>query len=99
MSTSPYDGPEVNMPLADSEAKMLHEKIFKKAYNHEDFIRILTTRSKSQLNATFNHYKDHFGKAISKVCSSFFCLNQEKMNILMVLYSSLVNILEKSHIG
>jgi hypothetical protein len=39
---------------------MLHEKISAKAYNHEDLIRIWATRSKAQINATLNHYKNKF---------------------------------------
>lgn len=55
------------MTIAKAEAKILHEKISKKAYNDDDFIRILATRSKAQINATLNHYKDAFGKDINKV--------------------------------
>ncbi|CAI9109442.1 OLC1v1009264C2 [Oldenlandia corymbosa var. corymbosa] len=62
-----YEGEEVNMMLAKSEAKILHEKISEKAYNHEELIRILTTRSKAQLNATLNQYNNQFGNAINKV--------------------------------
>lgn len=62
-----YEGAEVNMTLAKSEAKILHAKIAGKAYNHEELIRILTTRSKAQLNATFNHYNSEFGNPINKV--------------------------------
>lgn len=58
------------MTLAKSEAKLLHEKISDKEYNHEDIIRILATRSKSQINATLNHYKNEFGNDINKVCES-----------------------------
>lgn len=54
------------MTLAKSEAKILYEKIAQKAYNHEELIRILTTRSKAQLTATFNHYNDEFGHPINK---------------------------------
>lgn len=64
-----YEGDEVNMTLAKSEAKILHEKISDKAYNDEEIIRILTTRSKSQINATLNHYNNAFGNAINKVIS------------------------------
>lgn len=67
VSSFRYEGDEVNMTLAKSEAKILHEKISEKAYNHEELIRILTTRSKAQLNATLNHYNNEFGNAISKV--------------------------------
>ncbi|KAL2528226.1 Annexin D2 [Forsythia ovata] len=61
-----YEGDEVNTMLAKSEAKILHEKICDKAYNHDELIRILTTRSKSQINATLNQYNNQFGNAINK---------------------------------
>lgn len=55
------------MTLAKSEAKTAHQKISDKAYNDEELIRILTTRSKAQLNATCNQYNNQFGNAITKV--------------------------------
>ena len=55
------------MTLAKTEAKILHENILKKAYSHEDLIRILATRSKAQINTTLNHYKNEFGRDINKV--------------------------------
>ncbi|XP_050213865.1 annexin Gh1-like [Mercurialis annua] len=66
VSSYRYEGTEVNMTIAKSEAKLLHEKISKKAYNDEDLIRILATRSKPQINATLNHYKNEFGNDINK---------------------------------
>jgi hypothetical protein len=67
VSSFRYEGDEVNMILAKSEAKILHEKISEKAYNDEELIRILTTRSKAQLNATLNRYNNEFGNSINKV--------------------------------
>jgi hypothetical protein len=61
-----YDGPEVNTSLAHSEAKILQAKIHDKAYGDEEIIRILTTRSKAQLLATFNSYNDQFSHPINK---------------------------------
>lgn len=61
-----YEGDDVNMTLAKSEAKILHQKICDKAYNDDELIRILTTRSKAQLNATLNQYNNQFGNAINK---------------------------------
>jgi hypothetical protein len=61
-----YEGEEVNMHLAKSEAKLLHDKISDKAYADEEVIRVLTTRSKHQLIATFNHYNNEFGNPINK---------------------------------
>ncbi|XP_057826561.1 annexin Gh1 [Cryptomeria japonica] len=66
VSSYRYEGPEVDIRLAKSEAKQLHEAIKEKAFNHEELIRILSTRSKAQLNATFNHYKDEYGHHINK---------------------------------
>ncbi|KAG0482807.1 hypothetical protein HPP92_010891 [Vanilla planifolia] len=54
------------MPLANAEAKLLHEKIRNKAYADEEMIRILTTRSKAQLTATFNAYNNEYGHPINK---------------------------------
>lgn len=68
MTAFRYEGDEVNLTLAKNEAKILHEKICdKKAYNDDEIIRIITTRSKAQLNATMNHYNDQFGNLINKV--------------------------------
>ncbi|KAI8004840.1 Annexin D1 [Camellia lanceoleosa] len=64
VSTYRYNGDEVNMTLAKSEAKILHENISKKDYSNEDLIRILATRSKAQVNATLNQYKNEFGHDI-----------------------------------
>ncbi|OAY63803.1 Annexin D1 [Ananas comosus] len=66
VSSYRYEGAEVNMRLAKSEAKILHEKISDKAYNDEELIRILATRSKAQLVATLNLYNNEFGNSINK---------------------------------
>ncbi|XP_047326976.1 annexin Gh1-like [Impatiens glandulifera] len=66
VSSFRYEGPEINTKLARSEARILHEKINNKHYDDEEVIRILTTRSKAQINATLNHYNDEFGNAINK---------------------------------
>ncbi|KAF8115781.1 hypothetical protein N665_0025s0230 [Sinapis alba] len=66
VSTFRYDGDEVNMMIAKSEAKILHEKMEAKDYNDGDLIRILTTRSKAQISATLNHFKNKFGTSITK---------------------------------
>ncbi|MFS7937204.1 putative annexin [Helianthus anomalus] len=66
VGTYRYEGSEVNMTLAKTEAKLIHEKISDKCYNDDDLIRILATRSKVQINATLNQYKNQFGKDINK---------------------------------
>lgn len=67
VSSFRYGGSEVNASLAQSEADILHEAIKNKNHNHEEVIRILTTRSKTQLVATFNCYRHDHGIAITKV--------------------------------
>uniref|UniRef100_A0A803RCN3 Annexin n=1 Tax=Cannabis sativa TaxID=3483 RepID=A0A803RCN3_CANSA len=52
-----YNGVEVNARLADSEADIVHKAIKDNCFNNDELIRILTTRSKPQLNATFNRYR------------------------------------------
>lgn len=64
VGTYRYDGNEVDTRVATSEAKILHEAIEDKAFAHEELIRILSTRSKAQLNATFNRYRDEYGANI-----------------------------------
>ncbi|KAH0460839.1 hypothetical protein IEQ34_008414 [Dendrobium chrysotoxum] len=70
VSTYRYDGKEIDNSLALSEANILHDVIRKKLFNHDEVIRIFTTRSKAQLIATFNIYKDEHGISISKDLSS-----------------------------
>lgn len=62
-----YEGDEINVKLAQAEANVLHEIVKEKKGNYEEVIRILTTRSKTQLVATFNRYRDEHGISISKV--------------------------------
>lgn len=62
-----YEGDEINARLAYSEAVILHDVIKDKEFNHEEVIRILTTRSKTQLTATFNRYRDDHGSSITRV--------------------------------
>ncbi|KAJ7949333.1 Annexin [Quillaja saponaria] len=66
VSTFRYGGDEINARLANSEADILHDAIKDKKLNHEEVIRILSTRSKSQLLATFNRYRDDHGSSITK---------------------------------
>ncbi|KAL6573287.1 Annexin Gh1 [Orobanche hederae] len=66
VSSYRYGGDDVNLTLAKTEAKLLHEKISEKAYSCDDVIGILTTRSKAQINATLNQYKNLFGNDINK---------------------------------
>lgn len=62
-----YDGVEIDASLALTEAKILQEAIQVKPFGLEEIIRILSTRSKEQVNATLNYYKDEYGTSITKV--------------------------------
>ncbi|KAJ1260500.1 hypothetical protein BS78_10G237100 [Paspalum vaginatum] len=67
VSTYRYDGDDVNMGLARSEAEAVHEAVRDGASgDHEELIRIVGTRSKAQLNATFSCFKDEHGTSITK---------------------------------
>ncbi|CAA3012074.1 annexin RJ4 [Olea europaea subsp. europaea] len=61
-----YKGEEINVRLASSEAEILYRVISEKAFNHEETIRIITTRSKAQVLATLNHFRDDYGTSITK---------------------------------
>lgn len=61
-----YQGDEVNLKLANSESTILRKAIEEKSFSHEEILRIITTRSKPQLMATLNHYKDEHGCNITK---------------------------------
>lgn len=67
VSAYKYDGEEIDEMLAQSEAAILHDEILGKAVDHEETIRVLSTRSSMQLSATFNRYKDIYGRSITKV--------------------------------
>lgn len=67
MSSFRYGGDEINASLAKYEADILHEAIKDRRGNFEEVIRILSTRSKTQIVATLNRYRDDHGTSISKV--------------------------------
>ncbi|KAI9072041.1 hypothetical protein K1719_023981 [Acacia pycnantha] len=66
VSSYRYEGEEINARLAQTEANILHDALKHKNGNHEEVIRILTTRSKAQLVATFNRYRDDHATSITK---------------------------------
>ncbi|KAL0736037.1 hypothetical protein Bca4012_012247 [Brassica carinata] len=61
-----YDGEEIDENLAHSEAAILHDEILGKVVDHEEAIRVISTRSSVQLCAIFNRYKDIYGRSITK---------------------------------
>ncbi|XP_028788868.1 annexin-like protein RJ4 [Neltuma alba] len=66
VSSYRYEGDEINARLAQTEANILHDALKSKNGNYEEVIRILTTRSKTQLVATFNRYRDDHATSITK---------------------------------
>jgi len=62
-----YETEETDKKLAEAEAEILHNCIKEKNYNHDEIVRILTTRSKAQLVATFYRFRDVYGTPITKV--------------------------------
>ncbi|KAK1319875.1 hypothetical protein QJS10_CPB04g00377 [Acorus calamus] len=102
VSSYRYDGQEINTKLASSEAKILHDAIVNKTFSHDEIIRILGTRSKVQLNATFNCYKDEFSTSITKglsgaakneflsvLCSAIRCITSPQKYFERVLRNAL----------
>ncbi|KAG8044710.1 hypothetical protein GUJ93_ZPchr0075g2719 [Zizania palustris] len=58
VSTYRYDGDEVDDALAQSEAKIIRESVADGATHHGELIRIVGTRSRAQLRATFSWFRD-----------------------------------------
>jgi cupin superfamily acireductone dioxygenase involved in methionine salvage len=68
VSSYRYAGEHVDDELARAEAAELHGAVaFKKEALHGDVVRIVSSRSKPQLKATFERYKQEHGKAIDEV--------------------------------
>ncbi|GMH07629.1 hypothetical protein Nepgr_009469 [Nepenthes gracilis] len=67
VSTNRYHGEEIDELTAHSEAVALHDEIHDGESNHEEIMKIISTRSKQQHMATFNHFKDIHGTSITKV--------------------------------
>lgn len=65
-----YESEETDKKLAEQEAEILHSCIDEKNYNHDEILRILTTRSKAQLVAIFYHFKDAYGTSITESLDS-----------------------------
>ncbi|WOK95528.1 annexin-like protein RJ4 [Canna indica] len=70
VSTYRYGGDEIDVNVAKLEAKTLQDAINLQEFNHGEVIRILSTRSKAQLCATFTCYKDEYGISITKALAT-----------------------------
>lgn len=65
-------GEHVDDELARAEAAELHGAVVaQKQPLHGDVVRVISSRSKPQLKATFQHYKQHHGKSFDEVALSF----------------------------
>lgn len=68
VSSYRYSGELVDEELARAEAAELHDAVVaRKQPLHGDAVRIISSRSKPQLKATFERYKQEQGKAIDDV--------------------------------
>jgi hypothetical protein len=65
-----YRGSEIDARLAKTEADIIHEAVKDKKFNHDEVIRILTTRSKPQIAATVNKYKEDHATSLGKTLSA-----------------------------
>ncbi|KAL6841825.1 hypothetical protein ACP4OV_028337 [Aristida adscensionis] len=70
LSSYRYDGEEVDTDVAKLEAAQLSEAIRNKQLHGDDVVRIISTRSKAQLTATFQLYRKDIGTDIVEDISS-----------------------------
>nr|AKH80293.1 annexin [Fagopyrum tataricum] len=61
-----HETKETDARLAEAEAEILHKAIKDKEFSHDEVLRIVGTRSKAQLVATFFRYQDVYGDSIIK---------------------------------
>ncbi|KAG6528812.1 annexin D3-like [Zingiber officinale] len=59
-----YSGDHVDSELAKYEAALLSDAVKSNQIGHDDVIRILSSRNKSQLKETFKYYNENYGKHI-----------------------------------
>lgn len=94
VSSYRYDGEHVDMDVAKLEAPRLSEAIREKQQlDRNEVVRIISTRSKSQLAATFQQYKEDQGRDIVEVGDEITELNAMQLVKLKssgVLVSSVV---------
>ncbi|CAL5084486.1 unnamed protein product [Urochloa decumbens] len=70
VSSYRYAGDHVDMDVAKLEAAQLSEAIREKQLHRNEVVRIISTRSKSQLRATFQKYKEDQGTDIAEDINS-----------------------------
>ena len=67
VSVHRFESDITDVKLAEKEAEILHDCIKKKEFKHEEIIRIVTTRNKTQLIATFYRFKNAYNTPVTKV--------------------------------
>lgn len=106
VSSYRYVGEHVDDELARAEAAELHGAVAaKKQPLHGDVVRIVSSRSKPQLKATFQHYKREHGKAIDEVLegnrndklsamlkTAVWCLTSPEKHFAEVIRSSIIGL-------
>ncbi|XP_022856748.1 annexin D3-like [Olea europaea var. sylvestris] len=66
VSSYRYDKEAVDSSIANTEAVILHDAIRTKNLDDDDLVWILSIRNIFQLRATFQCYKDNYGKSIDE---------------------------------
>ncbi|VAH06906.1 unnamed protein product [Triticum turgidum subsp. durum] len=106
VSSYRHGGEHVDGELARAEAAELHGAVAaKKQPLHGDVVRIVSSRSKPQLKATFQHYKREHGKAIDEVLegnrndklsamlkTAVWCLTSPEKHFAEVIRSSIIGL-------
>ncbi|GJM88447.1 hypothetical protein PR202_ga04508 [Eleusine coracana subsp. coracana] len=102
-----YSGEFIDDEVARAEATELHKAVVAgKEPLHEDVVRIISTRSKPQLKATFERYKQEHGEAIDEVLeerrssnqlaamlkTAVWCLASPEKHFAEVIRSSIVGL-------
>jgi len=107
VSSYRYSGELVDDELARAEAAELHDAVVaRKQPLHGDVVRIVSSRSKPQLKATFERYRQGHGKAIDEVLeeerrsdqlaavlkTAVWCLTSPEKHFAEVIRSSIVGL-------
>ncbi|PIA53725.1 hypothetical protein AQUCO_00900363v1 [Aquilegia coerulea] len=83
VSSYRYDGEVVDGEVAELEAAKLHDAVERKQLDHDDVVHILSTRNLFQLRATFQFYKQKYGKSIDQDIKS--CGTGDLESILQIV--------------
>ncbi|XP_061370450.1 annexin D8 [Gastrolobium bilobum] len=105
-----YEGDEFDESMAHSEANILNQVIEKKAFNDDEIIRILSTRSKQQLRGTFNAFRNIYGSTITKglfanpideyigaLRTAIRCIKNPQRYLAKVLWHALSDVVTEEH--